>query len=92
MVLQRVANKKLRQAESLLGVKTLEENRSEKKRKKELKQFLGKVEEVYFEEKLKHVCLLGGKGQPKTSVLVGASTEEVVGERRLLRMQQRLFK
>ena len=80
MVLQRVANKELRQAAEFTGAKPLKRT-GLKKEEKELKQFLGKVEEVYFEEKLKHVCLLGGKGQPKASVLVGASTEEVVGER-----------
>ena len=80
MVLQRVANKELRQAAEFTGAKLLKRT-GLKKDEKELEQLLGIAEEVYLEEKLKHVCLLGGKGQPKASVLVGASTEEVVGER-----------
>jgi len=80
MVLQRVANKELRQAAEFTGAKFLKRT-GLKKGEKELEQFIGVVEEVYLEEELKQVCLLGGKGQPKASVLVGASTEEVVGEK-----------
>lgn len=80
MVLQRVTNKELRQAAEFTGAKLLKRT-GIKKEEKELEGSLGMAEEVYFEEKLKHVCLLGGKGQPKATILVGASTEEVVGER-----------
>jgi len=80
LVLQRVANKELRQAAEFTGAKLLKRT-GLKKDENELRQSLGEAEEVYFEEKLKHVCLLGGKGQPKATILVGASTEEVVGER-----------
>lgn len=80
MVLQRVANRELRQAAEFTGAKLLKRT-GLKKGEKDLLQSLGEAEEVYVEEKLKHVCLLGGKGQAQATILVGASTEEVVGER-----------
>lgn len=80
MVLQRVSQQELRQAAEFTGAKLLKRT-GLKKEGKELLQSMGEAAEVYVEEKLKHVCLLGGKGQAQATVLVGASTEEVVGER-----------
>ncbi|MGI6588797.1 MAG: TCP-1/cpn60 chaperonin family protein [Peptococcia bacterium] len=80
MVLQRVSNRELRQAAEFTGAKLLKRT-GLKKEEKDLKHSLGEAEEVYVEEKLKHVCLLGGKGEAQATVLVSASTEEVVGER-----------
>ena len=52
-----------------------------KKEKAELQRYLGKVQRVYAEEKLGHIRMLGGDGKPMATILVGAATAEVVGER-----------
>lgn len=52
-----------------------------KKDKEELQRYLGRVQRVYAEEKLGHVRMLGGAGKPMATILVGAATAEVVGER-----------
>ncbi len=80
MIIQRIANKELRQAAEHCGAKLLKRT-ALKKDKEELQKALGEAREVYFDEKMKHVCLLGGSGKPQATILVGASTEEVVGER-----------
>lgn len=80
MVLQRVANKELRQAAEHTGAKLIKRT-GLKKRVEELQKYIGESEEVFLDEKIKHVYLLGGKGKALATILVGASTEEVVGER-----------
>lgn len=80
MVLQRVSNKELRRAAEHLGAKLLKRT-ALKKDVTELARLIGEAAEASFDEKLKLVRLLGGKGKSQATVLVGASTEEVVGER-----------
>lgn len=80
MVLQRVSNKELRQTAEFTGAKSLKRT-GLKKSEDELLKVFGEAEEVYLDEKLKHVCILKGKGKAQATILVGASTEEVVGER-----------
>lgn len=52
-----------------------------KKNLEEIQRNLGRAERAYCDEKLKHVRLMGGSGKPMATILVGAATEEVVGER-----------
>ena len=52
-----------------------------KKSKAELESCLGFASHIYEDEKLDQVRILGGKGKPMATMLVGAATEEVVGER-----------
>lgn len=80
MVVQRVSFKELRKVCDHIGAKMIK-RRSLKKDKEELKNYLGLAKEVYNDEKLKQVWILGGKGKPMATLLVGASTAEVVGER-----------
>ncbi len=47
----------------------------------ELASCLGRAEEVYYDPKLERVRLAGGSGKPVVTVVVGAATAEVVGER-----------
>lgn len=47
----------------------------------EIVRYLGHAEEAYENEKLEHVRIIGGKGKPMATILVGAATTEVVGER-----------
>lgn len=80
LVLQRIANKELRQSAEHAGAKMLKRT-GLKKDENDLMRYLGEASRVVFDEKLKHVLLLGGKGKSQATLLVGASTEEVVGER-----------
>ncbi|ADG83291.1 chaperonin Cpn60/TCP-1 [Thermincola ferriacetica] len=80
MVVQRISNKELRKAAEHVGARPIKRT-GLKKPVEELAKILGMAEKVYEDEKLKHICILGGKGKPMATVLVGAATEEVVGER-----------
>ena len=52
-----------------------------KKSLEELTRYIGFAQKVYEDNKLEQVRILGGKGRPMATVLVGAATQEVVGER-----------
>ncbi|OPY56382.1 MAG: 60 kDa chaperonin [Pelotomaculum sp. PtaU1.Bin035] len=80
MVIQRVANKELRKTAELTGARMIKRT-GLKKAAAELEKYLGKADKVRSEEKLEQVWVLGGKGKPMATVLVGAATSEVVGER-----------
>ncbi len=80
MVVQRVPNKELRLAAEHLGAKMLKRT-GLKKEPAELAKYVGEATEAYYNEKLKYICIAGGKGKPLATILVGASTEEIVGER-----------
>lgn len=80
LVIQRVMNKEIRQTAEHCGAKLLKRT-ALKKDPEDLKKYLGNATEAYYDERLKHVCLTGGNGKAQATILVGASTEEVVGER-----------
>jgi len=80
MVVQRVANKELRKAAEHTGARMIKRT-GLKKAVRELEKYLGTAEKVYNDEKLEQVWVLGGGGKPMATVLVGAATSEVVGER-----------
>ena len=46
-----------------------------------IKTCLGYAEQVKVDEKLKHTCVYGGRGESSATLIVGASTGEVVDER-----------
>jgi chaperonin GroEL (HSP60 family) len=80
MILQRVQNKELRRTAEHCGAKTLKRT-ALKKDVQEIGKYIGYAKEASYDERLKHVRLIGGKGKAQATILVGASTEEVVGER-----------
>lgn len=80
MVLQRVSNRELRQAAEHTGARVIKRI-ALRKPAEELKNLVGKAKLAYEDEKLEHVRIIGGAGKPMATVLVGAATEEVVGER-----------
>lgn len=80
MVIQRVANKELRKAAEHTGARMIKRT-GLKKAAEELEKYLGRADKVYNDEKLEQVWVLGGGGKPMATVLVGAATSEVVGER-----------
>lgn len=80
MVVQRVANKELRKAAEHTGARMIKRT-GLKRSPEELKKYLGRADRAYNDEKLEQVWVLGGGGKPMATVLVGAATSEVVGER-----------
>ncbi len=80
VVIQRVANKELRKAAEHTGARMIKRT-GLKKATEELEKHLGSAEKIYNEEKMEQVWILGGGGKPMATVLVGAATSEVVGER-----------
>ncbi|MBS3951215.1 MAG: TCP-1/cpn60 chaperonin family protein [Peptococcaceae bacterium] len=47
----------------------------------ELERYVGVAEQAFEDERLGHVRVIGGAGKPMATILVGAATAEVVGER-----------
>ncbi|EAX47516.1 chaperonin Cpn60/TCP-1 [Thermosinus carboxydivorans Nor1] len=80
MVIQRVPAKDLRRAAEHTGARMMKRT-GLKKDLADIEKYLGYAERVYEDEKLEHVRILGGQGKPMATILVGAATEEVVGER-----------
>lgn len=79
-VVDRVAGDALRLVAEHTGARVVKRS-ALKKAPADLASYLGFAGKVYEDEKLEHVRLLGGKGKPMATILVGAATEEVVGER-----------
>lgn len=80
MVVSRVAARELRRAAEHCGARTIKRT-SLAKSESELARYLGSAEQVAEDEKLGQIRILGGAGKPMATVLVGAATSEVVGER-----------
>jgi len=80
IVAQRVANKELRNAAEHTGARMIKRT-GLKKSTEEIANFLGMATGVYENEKLEHIRVLGGRAKPMATVLVSASTQEIVGER-----------
>jgi archaeal chaperonin len=80
MIVQRVTAKDLRKIAEHTGARPIKRTGLAKP-PEELERFLGTAGDVFEEERLETIRILGGGGKPLATILVGASTEEVVGER-----------
>lgn len=80
MAVQRVAAKDLRRAAEHVGARMIKRT-GLKKELGDIRKYLGFAEKIYEDEKLEQIRILGGGGKPMATILVGAATEEVVGER-----------
>ena len=80
MVVQRVLQKELRRAAEHTGARMIKRT-GLKKEPGELARFLGTAREVYNDERLEQVSISSGGGKPVATIVVGAATAEVVGER-----------
>ena len=80
MVVQRVSAKDMRRVAEHTGARVIKRT-GLKKDAADIEKYLGLAEKVYEDEKLEQIRILGGKGKPMATILVGAATEEVVGER-----------
>ncbi|MGI6129308.1 MAG: TCP-1/cpn60 chaperonin family protein [bacterium] len=79
-VVDRLASDSLRQVAEHTGSRLVKRSIL-KKPAAELETYLGFAGRVYEDEKLCQVRIVGGQGKPMATILVGAATEEVVGER-----------
>jgi len=52
-----------------------------KKSVEEIQNYIGYANKVYEDEKLEHIRIIGGSGKRMATILVGAATSEIVGER-----------
>lgn len=80
LVVQRVPARDLRRAAEHTGARMIKRT-GLKKELADLERYLGVADKIYEDEKLEHIRILGGSGKPMATILVGAATEEVVGER-----------
>lgn len=80
MVIQRVANRELEKAREHTGARSIKRT-GLKKSPAELENYLGRAARVEVDKKLELVRIFNGAGKPAATVLVGAATDEVVGER-----------
>lgn len=80
MVIQRVSTRQLKKVVEHTGARPVKRT-GLKKSPEELAKYLGSAEEVLEDERLEQTFIMGGTGKPMASILVGAATEEVVGER-----------
>ncbi len=79
-VATRVASSDVRKVSEHTGARPIKRT-GLKKPVEDLVNYLGRADRVYEDEKLKCIRVLGGRGKPIATILVGASTEEVRGER-----------
>ncbi|MDD4570438.1 MAG: TCP-1/cpn60 chaperonin family protein, partial [Tepidanaerobacteraceae bacterium] len=80
ITLERVSRKDLEKVSEHTGARIMKRS-GLKKSLEEIKDYIGYADRVYEDEKLKQLRIVGGKGAPMATVLVGAATEEIVGER-----------
>lgn len=80
MISSRIPARELRRVAEHTGARMIKRS-ALKKDAAELVRYLGQADEICEDERLEHVRVLGGKGRPMATVLVGAATREVVGER-----------
>ena len=80
MVVQRVSQKELNKASDHTGARMIKRT-GLKKSIEEINKAIGYASKVYEDEKLEHIRILGGKAKPVATIIVSASTQEVVGER-----------
>lgn len=80
MAVTRVSSAELRKVCEHTGARAIKRT-GLKKPEEELQRYLGSAEKVYEDQKLENVRVIGGKGKPMATILVGASTGEVRGER-----------
>lgn len=80
VVVQRVSSKDIRRIMEHTGARGIKRT-ALRKSVEELRSYIGYCSSVSEDIRLEKIRIIGGKGKPMATVLVGASTGEVVGER-----------
>lgn len=78
--LERVSRRDLEKVSEHTGARIIK-RMGLKKTNEEIESYIGHADKAYEDEKLEQIRIVGGKGIPMATVLVGAATEEIVGER-----------
>ncbi|MBI2265595.1 MAG: TCP-1/cpn60 chaperonin family protein [Armatimonadetes bacterium] len=79
-VIRRISPRELRQAMRHTGGRALKRT-ALRRSKEEIAPFLGFAQEIWEDEKLGHVRILGGRGEPMATFLLSGATEAVLAER-----------
>jgi archaeal chaperonin len=80
MVIQRVSQREMEQVCKHSGARKLKRNGLDRPAE-QLAGYLGHAARVQVDDRLRHTALFSGAGQAMATVIIGASTEEVVDER-----------
>ena len=80
LVVQRVPSNELRRVAEHVGARMIKRT-GLKKEIDDLRKVVGQAAKIHEDEKLSHIRIEGGGGKPAATILVGAATQEVVGER-----------
>lgn len=80
IALERVSAKDLERVAEHTGARIMKKV-GLKKSIDEIKCYIGRAKKAYEDEKLGHLRIEGGEGKPMATILVGAATAEIVGER-----------
>ncbi len=80
LVVARLPHKELVDLAEHCGAKLLKRS-SLQKTAEELEKYFGSAQQIIGNEKLHHIKVLGGGGKAMATILVGATTGEVVGEK-----------
>ncbi|ADL07669.1 TCP-1/cpn60 chaperonin family protein [Thermosediminibacter oceani] len=80
IALERVSTRDLEKVAEHTGARIIK-RMGLKKPVEEIRNYIGEAERAYEDEKLEHIRIVGGKGKPMATILVGAATAEIVGER-----------
>jgi chaperonin GroEL (HSP60 family) len=79
-VLNRVASRDWRKVADHCGARPVKRGVL-RKPAEDIRRYLGQAERVWVDQELEHVRVVGGRGKPMATILVGAATREVVEER-----------
>ena len=80
IALERVSRRDLEKVSDHTGARMIK-RLGLKKPLQEMQSYIGYADKVYEDEKLKQLRIVGGKSDPMATVMVGAATEEIAGER-----------
>lgn len=80
IAIERVSRRDLERVAEHTGARIMKRT-GLKKIAADIESYIGSAENVFEDEKLKQLRILGGKGEPLSTIVVGAATEEIVGER-----------
>lgn len=80
IAVERVSTRDLEKVAEHTGAKIMKRT-GIKKSKEEINEHVGEADKAFEDRKLKQIRIIGGKGKPLATILVGAATEEIVDER-----------
>ena len=80
LIISRLTSRQMRRICEHIGATALKKSSLENSPEK-LKSYTGGAQRVFYDKRLKNTRILGGKGKPIATFLVGAPTDEVVEEK-----------